>query len=189
MSKSGRAKKVTQNNSSRLGMVIAVLVGVIAISGVIWMTRTQAGTIEGVTFMGVQQRGHANGTLAFANVPPVGGIHNATWQNCGIYDQPVANENGVHSLEHGAVWLTYDPALPAETVETLRNLVRGRPYTLMSPYAGLPSPVVISAWGYQLKVTDANDARLPQFISQYANGTQAPEPGASCSGGLGNPLS
>ncbi len=189
MSKSGRAKKTTTSNSSSLGIAIAVLVGIIAVGGVIWMNRSQASTIDGVTFMGVQQRGHANGQLAFPNTPPVGGIHNATWQNCGIYDQVVPNENGVHSLEHGAIWITYDPNLPAASVEQLRGLIRGRPYTLMSPYPGLPSPIVISAWGYQLNLTDANDTRLPQFISQYANGTQAPEPGASCSGGAGQPLS
>ena len=189
MSKSGRAKKVTQNNSSRLGIVITVLVVIIAVGGIVWMNRAQTSSIEGVVFMGVQQRGHADGKLAYNTTPPVGGIHNATWQNCGIYDQAVPNENGVHALEHGAIWITYDPTLPAESVEKLRSLIRGRTYTLMSPYQGLPSPIVISAWGYQLKVSDPNDPRLPQFVSQYANGPQAPEPGASCTGGVGNPIS
>lgn len=184
----GRAKKPTQSSPPSLGIVIGALVVIIAVGGIIWMNRAQASSIEGVVYMGVQQRGHANGKLAFNNTPPVGGIHNATWQNCGIYDQPIANENGVHSMEHGATWITYDPSLPADSVEKLRSLIRGRPYTLMSPYQGLPSPIVISAWSYQLQVTDPNDPRLPQFISQYTNGTQTPEPGASCSGGTGQPI-
>ena len=41
--------------------------------------------------------------------PPPGGVHAPFWQNCGIYTEPVEAKNALHSLEHGAVWLTYDP--------------------------------------------------------------------------------
>lgn len=132
---------------------------------------------------------HVEGRVTYAQVPPVGGEHNPVWLNCGIYDQPVRNENAVHSLEHGAVWITYDPSLPATEVETLRGLTRGSTHRLLSPYVGLPSAIVISAWGYQLQVDSASDPRLPQFIAQFEQGPTTPEPGAPCSGGIGNPLS
>ena len=32
--------------------------------------------------------------------------------NCGIYDKPVPSERAVHNLEHGAIWITYQPSLP-----------------------------------------------------------------------------
>jgi hypothetical protein len=91
-------------------------------------------------------------------------------------------------MEHGAVWLTYRPDLPAAEVEQLRGLVRGRSYTLLSPYPGQDTPVAISAWGYQLKVPSAGDARLSQFIARFRQGPQAPEPGAVCVGGIGAPV-
>ena len=131
---------------------------------------------------------HEDGSLTYPQTPPVGGPHNPHWQNWGIYDQPVTNEYAVHSLEHGAVWLTYPPDLSPTAVEQLRGLVRGRSHALLSPYPGLPAAVVASAWGVQLKVDSADDPRLAEFVARYEQGTQTPEPGAPCRGGTGTPI-
>ena len=138
----------------------------------------------------VASRNHVDGTIAYAQSPPVGGDHAAPpgWQNCGSYDQPVANEAAVHSLEHGAVWITYEPALAADAVARLRTFTSGRTHVLVSPYPGLTSPVVLTAWGVQLAVTGADDPRIELFLDTYVEGPQTPEPGAPCSGGVGNPL-
>jgi hypothetical protein len=131
---------------------------------------------------------HVSGSVTYEQTPPVGGPHNPIWQNCGIYDQPVPNEQAVHSLEHGAAWITYQPDLAADDVALLRDLVQGNAYVLLSPYEGLPAPVVASAWGLQLQLDGADDARLPVFIDEFANGPQTPEPGAPCNGGTGTPV-
>jgi hypothetical protein len=132
-------------------------------------------------------RSHTGEPVSYPQTPPVGGPHNPVWQNCGFYSEPVRNENAVHSMEHGAVWITYRPDLPGGQVETLRDLAQGRNYVLVSPYPGLPSPVVASAWGKQLQLDSADDPRLEQFVSAYSQGPQTPEPGATCSGGVGSP--
>lgn len=131
--------------------------------------------------------GHQDGKLTYAQTPPVGGIHNPVWQNCGVYTTPIANENAVHSLEHGAIWITYRPDLPVAEVKQLQGLTRRSSYRLLSPYPELPSPIVASAWGYQLKLGQAADPRLPRFLQQYEQNPQGPEPGALCSGGIGQP--
>jgi hypothetical protein len=133
-------------------------------------------------------RNHVDGPITYPQVPPVGGEHNPVWMNCGIYDKPVPNENAVHSLEHGAVWITYQPDLPQAAVEQLRGLVRGHSHVLLSPYDGLPATVVASAWGVQLRATGADDPELAKFVATYENGPQTPEPGAPCSGAKGVPL-
>ena len=145
--------------------------------------------IDGVQVYNNLSRDHSDLAQTYAQTPPVGGMHNGIWQNCGIYDQPVRNENAVHSLEHGAVWITYQPDLPQAAVDKLRSLVRGHDHVLLSPYPGLPKPVVATAWGLQLPLDDANDPRLPVFITRYEQGPQTPEPGAACSGGIGTPIS
>ena len=117
----------------------------------------------------------------------MGGIHNPAWQNCGVYTQQIANENGVHSLEHGAIWITYQPGLPAAEVEKLQTLTRQSGYRLLSPYPGLPGPIVASAWGYQLQLEQADDSRLLQFIRSFEQSPRVPEPGAPCIGGVGQP--
>ncbi|THF88952.1 DUF3105 domain-containing protein [Deinococcus sp. KSM4-11] len=139
--------------------------------------------IEGVQTYTYPAGDHRSGSLVYSETPPAGGAHNPIWQNCGVYSQPLYNEYAVHSLEHGAVWITYQPTLDAAQVDTLKKLVDGRPYTLLSPYDGLPSPVVISAWGAQLKVDKADDSRLKAFLDKYEQGPTAPERGAACSGG------
>jgi hypothetical protein len=144
--------------------------------------------IEGVEEFSDLTAEHVEGTVDYAMAPPVGGDHNAVWQNCGIYDAPLTNEHAVHSLEHGAVWITYDPDLPADQVKALRDRVQGNGYAMLSPYEGLDSPIVMNAWGFQLKLDDANDPRVPVFLERYLQGEQTPEPGAACSGGIGTPV-
>ncbi|KAE8765583.1 DUF3105 domain-containing protein [Georgenia thermotolerans] len=144
--------------------------------------------IDGVKEFSDLGRDHVEGTVDYATTPPVGGDHNAVWQNCGIYDTPVTNEHAVHSLEHGAVWITYNPDLPADQVAALRDAVQGDAYAMLSPYEGLDSPIVMSAWGYQLKLDDAADERIDVFLQRYLQGEQTPEPGAACSGGVGTPV-
>jgi multidrug efflux pump subunit AcrA (membrane-fusion protein) len=146
-----------------------------------------AADIEGVeTFEGLSAN-HVQGTVEYEQTPPVGGDHNAVWQNCGVYPSQPANENAVHSLEHGAVWITYDPDLPADQVELLEAQAASNNYVLVTPYEGLPTPVVASAWGLQLQLDDASDDRLPTFVRKYVRGDQTPEPGAPCTGGTGTP--
>ncbi len=140
-----------------------------------------------VTTFDVPSRTHTDSPVTYPQNPPVGGPHNPVWQNCGYYDQPVRNENAVHSMEHGAVWITYQPDLPADQVARLADLAHGQTYVLVSPYPGLPAPVVASAWGVQEWFHTASDQGLDQFVARYRQGPQTPEPGASCSNGTGTP--
>lgn len=145
--------------------------------------------IGGVQFFGNIAAGqHVEGPVGYTQNPPVGGPHNPVWQNCGIYDRTVLKENAVHSMEHGAVWITYDPNLPADQLELLRNAARGQRLVILSPYEGLPTPVVASAWSAQLQLPNASDPRLAQFVTQYQNGPFTPERGAPCTGGIGTPI-
>ncbi len=143
---------------------------------------------------------HVTGPVTYAVTPPVGGQHNAVWMNCGVYSQPVPNERAVHNLEHGAVWITYQPSLPQSEVNALRAFVQrqtvispaGAPasrYMDLTPYPGLPSPIVVSSWGFQLRLTSASDPRLQAFVNKFrATQTYTPEYGGECTGGVGTPL-
>jgi hypothetical protein len=129
---------------------------------------------------------HVEGTVDYAMSPPAGGPHNQVWLNCGIYDEPVPNENAVHDLEHGSVWITYNPDLPQADIDKLKAKTPST-YAVLSPYEDLDSPIAISAWGAQLKLTDPDDPALDAFISKYWKSADSPEPGAPCTGGLDAP--
>lgn len=122
--------------------------------------------------------------VAYPAVPPVGGAHDQIWADCNgvVYDRPIRTENLVHSMEHGAVWIAYDPAkLDATGVTTLSALVTGEIYLVMSPVPDMTSPISVQSWGRQLQVDQADDPRIAQFIATYrANEDLTPEPGATC---------
>jgi hypothetical protein len=123
--------------------------------------------------------------VAYDQSPPFGGPHDAIWATCTgtVYDQPVRTENMVHSLEHGAVWIAYNPDLVDDaTVSALEAKVDGRTYMSMSPYPGLDAPISLQSWGHQLKVDSVDDERIDHFIEALRLNRYAyPEVGASCS--------
>ena len=130
---------------------------------------------------------HRTGQISYTETPPMGGAHHVVWQNCGAYDAPIHEEHGVHSMEHGAIWITYRPDLADGEVQALRALARDD-FMLLSPFPGLPSPIVLSAWNHQLRLDRADDPKIRGFISRYKNNpSTTPEFGASCTGGTSAP--
>ncbi|GAA3396299.1 DUF3105 domain-containing protein [Streptomyces roseoviridis] len=132
-------------------------------------------------------RNHVNTPVKYEMTPPVGGDHHPVWQNCNgdVYDKPVSDTNAVHSLEHGAVWVTYNKKAAAGDLEKLKSKVKKTPYSLMSPVDGQSGAIMLSAWGKQVTVDSATDPRVDAFFTKYVNGPQTPEPGAACTGGVG----
>lgn len=131
----------------------------------------------------VDGKTHVDHTVDYAQTPPVGGDHAAVWQTCGFYERPIVTEAGVHSMEHGAVWITFRADLPADQIAQIQAYAE-QAYTLASPWDGdLPAPIVLSAWGAQLQLDTLPDAKADEFITTYRQALSAPEPGAPCDGG------
>jgi hypothetical protein len=129
---------------------------------------------------------HTTDPVTYTETPPAGGPHDPVWEDCGVYTQPIRNENAVHSLEHGTVWITYQPGLDAADVQRLDTALGSvkDKKTILSPYPGLPSPVVVTVWNAQLDLPSASDPRLQDFLDFYGDGHTAPEAAmASCAGG------
>jgi len=178
------------------GLVGALVVALVAVTAVVLVGEARrssqldaqaASEITGVETFEGHSFDHVTTQVDYPQTPPTGGEHNAVWQNCGVYTDPVVDEHAVHSLEHGAVWITHSPDLPADQVAELHALADGQPYVIVSPYDGLPAPVVASSWGYQLQADDAGDERLPVFLRKYLLNPELPEAGALCSNGVGTP--
>jgi hypothetical protein len=171
------------------------IAGVVAYDTTGWPARSSNGPAN-------QALGHTHvpGPVQYLVTPPVGGDHNAAWMNCGVYDKPVPVERAVHNLEHGAVWITYQPSLPQSEVTQLRAFfgrqtvlspggVGGSRYVDLTPCPGLPAPIVASSWGFQLRLTSPTDPRLQEFVNKFrVSKKYTPEYGAPCTGGLGTPL-
>jgi hypothetical protein len=157
---------------------------------------------DGAKHPGALEHDHVTGPVTYSVLPPVGGPHNPIWMNAGVYTTAIPNERAVHNLEHGAVWITYDPSLSASVVAQLVAFVGKQSliaepandigiaddanrYVDLSPWSGatLPSPIVISSWGHQLRVTSPTDPRLQQFVDTFRNSsTYSPEYGGGVDG-------
>ncbi|MET0297254.1 MAG: DUF3105 domain-containing protein [Microbacterium sp.] len=143
-------------------------------------------TIEGVEEF-TNETTHVEGVVDYEQSPPAGGPHNSVWLNCGIYDEPQQNENAVHALEHGAVWVTYDAAqVTGDDLALLKSKLPSS-YVILSPYEGLDTPIALSNWNHQLKVDSADDPRIPEFFEEYWRSDDVPEPGALCTGAIDGP--
>ena len=127
----------------------------------------------------------ADQRVAYNRFPPVGGPHDGTWANCNgiVYATAVRNENMVHTLEHGAVWITYNPdTIAAGDLDILHGAGRRAavPDALALPRAST-RPISLQAWGHQLKLDSASDERVEQFITALRqNRWVYPETGATC---------
>ena len=173
-----------------IGLVVAAFLA--GFGALIWYDSSQSsGPPAGVQEFDVAEGegNHTQDPVDYEQTPPVGGAHNDVWQNAAFYEQPIQNETAVHTLEHGAIWITYSPDLPQEQKDQIRQLVEGRDCLMASPFPDLPgdSPIVASAWGVQLAVESADDGALQDFIQAYRRGPQTPEPGATCTGGTAEP--
>ncbi|WP_198411638.1 MULTISPECIES: DUF3105 domain-containing protein [Cryobacterium] len=188
MKRSKRRRSLWTYGSGAI-IAIALVVGVVSIFIVDQKDQDAARTaaeqpISGVESFDGLSRDHVVNEVAFPTLPPVGGGHSAELTNCGVYKKPVDSWRAVHSLEHGAVWVTYRSDLPQEQIDTLTADAASNPYELLSPYPDLPAPIIASAWGKQLQLDSVDDLRLRLFLQTYLQGPQTPEPGAPCSGGV-----
>ena len=127
---------------------------------------------------------HRGAAGRLRQIPPVGGPHDGTWANCNgiVYTTAVRDENMVHTLEHGAVWITYNPdTITQPDLTTLTAAVDGQPYLSLSPRPDLERPISLQAWAHQLKLDSATDERVEQFIAALRqNPWVTPETGATC---------
>jgi hypothetical protein len=191
LAKSSRRSRSSESGGSRRAylivgaVIVAFVAGFIALAVLDARQRSGGATGDVKTYDVGQAGEHTQGEVDYAQNPPAGGEHNPVWQNCGFYGKPVRDESAVHSLEHGAVWITYSPDLPQDQIDELRGIAESQSFILVSPFPDLPSntPVVASAWGKQVGLSGSDDPDLENFIQAYQQGPQTPEPGAVCTGG------
>lgn len=111
--------------------------------------------------------------------PPTSGPHDEVPAPCGIYRQPVPDGAQLHSMEHGAVVVQYDPDLPEDQIAELEGINwSSADEVIVAPRPDSPAAVVLTSWTKRL-LLDAVDVEV---ITGYERefGNQSPEGGAQC---------
>lgn len=130
-------------------------------------------------------RSHSEGNISYPVSPPVGGDHAPDLAGCRFYDTPVAISSAVHSLEHGAVWLTYRPDVRQDVETWVGDLMRMHPKLLISPLPSQRDSLVLTAWRAQLRFDAlpkgvAANRTVTDFLSASTTRSFAPESQNRC---------
>ncbi len=110
-------------------------------------------------------------------LPATGGPHAASPQRTGTYSEPIGDGNAIHAMEHGIVWITYQPDLLTEDeIERLEDVAGDfRRDTIIAPRPQNTDPIVLVSWGRRLVMATLDEDLVAEFIQ--TNRDRSPEPG------------
>jgi hypothetical protein len=135
--------------------------------------------VETFDDLGTQHLAVGEATPNYNSNPPTSGPHADTPAACGVYRQPVPDVNSLHSMEHGAIVVHYDPELSQEQVIDLEEIGRDvGGEIIVTPRPDNPSAVVLTAWTKLLALDEVDGDVIAAFESEFGN--RSPEAGAQC---------
>lgn len=106
--------------------------------------------------------------------PPTSGWHYSEPATWGVYDNELPDEQVIHNLEHGGIWISYKD-INEETRLKLKKLAYGYPKSvILSPRVKNDGKISLAAWGRLLKLEALDEIVIEQFIKKYRN--KSPEP-------------
>jgi hypothetical protein len=114
-------------------------------------------------------RGHTDQPVAYPMAPPVTGQHFQSAAPCGIHSEQIQNEVFVHSLEHGAVAVLYDPEqVETGTIREIEALVgEFDDRTISAPYAGMETPLTVASWAEMMRLPEYEEGAIREYIEEF----------------------
>ena len=124
---------------------------------------------------------HTEEDIAYDSDPPVSGPHSQSSEPCGVHGTQLADEKMVHTLEHAAVGILYQPDLDPEEIKDIEALVKSFDSKVFSgPYADMETPVTLVAWAHLMRLDGYDESAVREFIDVFRNGGVAPEKQQEC---------
>lgn len=106
--------------------------------------------------------------------PPTSGPHYAEAANWGFYENELPDEQLVHNLEHGGIWISYKD-IDLETLDSLKKLAKFYPGSLIiTPRSKNEQPIILASWGKLKRLNEYNRSTIIEFIKNNKN--KSPEP-------------
>lgn len=163
-------------------IIIAVSVVIVLIGAVYWLgnnknednevTQKDESTVslmgEAISVMGRNHINIGDEHEPYNSNPPTSGPHVAAvpW---GFSDTELVDENVVHNLEHGGIWISYKD-LDEESIQTLQDIARDNAQSvLVSPRAANDSRIAVASWGRLLKLDEVDREKINEFIATNIN--------------------
>lgn len=106
--------------------------------------------------------------------PPTSGPHYVQPAAWGVYGEPLPDEQIIHNLEHGGIWLAYKD-VDEETKAVLEDIGRRNPNSvIVTPRPANDAPIAVVSWTRLMKMDTLDRAQIEQFIRHNKN--KSPEP-------------
>jgi len=107
--------------------------------------------------------------------PPTSGWHYSQPANFGVYKQELPDENILHNLEHGGIWISYKPDIDEDIKSKLEDIGKNNSGSVVvSPRAANDSNIAVASWGRLLKLDNIDENQIKLFIKMNKN--RSPEP-------------
>ncbi len=165
---SSRRKKLI-----RTGLWLVFLAAVVAGSyGVIGYSKKSESRKPGeaVADQGALHIGIGQEHPPYNSNPPTSGPHYAEPANWGLYDTPLPDEQLIHNLEHGGIWISYRDVANQELVNQLRDIVGNYSVkVIVTPRPQNDSEIAVAAWGRLLKLEEFDGSQIKDFIKAFIN--------------------
>ena len=114
---------------------------------------------------------------AYNSNPPTSGPHYAQPAKWGVYRYELPDEQLVHNLEHGGIWISYNQTVASDTVDKLEALAQKYPdKIIVEPRAKDDSPIALASWTRLLPLNEFDETTILNFIRLNKN--RSPEPNA-----------
>lgn len=101
--------------------------------------------------------------------PPTSGGHYAEWAAEKFYTREVPDENLVHNLEHGDVWIAYHPRISDEAKNRLKKFANSK--VVITPRKANKRDIALMAWtrldAFDLENGVLDTRRISDFIKRY----------------------
>ncbi len=111
--------------------------------------------------------------VAYNSNPPTSGPHYEQDASWGVYQTELPDEQLIHNLEHGGIWISYT-CVDDKTKADLEKIAQSDPKIIIEPRAKDDAPIVLASWGRLQKLQVYDEKTIIDFIK--GNIGKAPEP-------------
>ncbi len=103
--------------------------------------------------------------------PPTSGWHYAKPADERFYDKELPDEQLIHNLEHGDIWIAYKPDLSKEMTKQLKSFAGFM--AIVTPRVKNDTDIALVAWGrldkFNVENGKLDKQRIRDFILRYQN--------------------
>ena len=166
-------------NKQQSNKIMQRIIGVAAASGLVYgliaLSRQNESARPGEAFPSQGEQHIAVGSAhpAYNSNPPTSGWHYATPADWGVHVNELPDEQILHNLEHGGIWISYKGIADAEKAE-LERISRTDSKIIVTPRSANDSAIALASWGRVQKLMEFDAAVIVKFIK--ANKNKSPEP-------------